>query len=117
MMIGIIFGDGQAWAEQRKFAIRHLRDFGFGKTSMEALIMEEVKELLHWINQQHGKPITLHRRFSLATLNALWTILSGERYEHDDLHLTKMLNNFETYVIPNKIIAAVILCRIFIKHG
>ena len=99
MMIGIIFGGGQAWAEQIKFAIRNLRDFGFGKTSMEGLIMEEVKELLHWIKQQHGKPIALHRRLVLATVNALWTILSGERYEHNDPHLTEMLDNFQTYVI------------------
>ena len=101
-MIGIIFGNGQAWVEQRKFAIRNLRDFGFGRTSMEGLIIEEVKELLDWIKQQNGQPITLQRRFNLATLNALWTILSGERYAHDDPHLTKMMEDYELYVIQKQ---------------
>ena len=101
MIIGILFGSGQAWVEQRKFAIRNLRDFGFGKTSMEGLIMEEVKEVVDWIKRQNGKPIMLYRRLKLATLNALWAILSGERYEHDDPHLTEIMENYDLYVIQN----------------
>ena len=99
MILGITFGRGQAWVEQRNFAIRNLRHFGFGKTSMEGLIMEDVTELLNWIKQQAGKPISFQRRFNLIVMNALWTILSGERYEHDDPHLTEMLEKFDTSVI------------------
>ena len=99
MIIGILLGSGQALVEQRKFAIRNLRDFGFGGTSMEDIIMEEVKELLDWIKEKTGQPITLNRRLKLATFNALWRILSGERYEHDDPHLTEMVENYELYVL------------------
>ncbi|CAG7725411.1 unnamed protein product, partial [Allacma fusca] len=38
---GIIVSEGQEWVEQRRFTLRHLRDFGFGKNLMENLIMEE----------------------------------------------------------------------------
>ena len=95
--LGIILGVGQSWTEQRRFAIRNLRDFGFGKKDMEGLIMDEVKEILEWIKNRNGEPIhELHRRFSLASVNALWTILSGERYDHDDVRLTRILDQLET---------------------
>ena len=64
--------------------------------------MEEVKELLDWIKQQYDKPITLHRRLNLATLNALWAILSGERYDHNDPRLTEMVDSYNSYVIQNQ---------------
>jgi hypothetical protein len=34
---GVIFSHGNYWKELRRFLLRNLRDFGFGKTSMEDL--------------------------------------------------------------------------------
>ena len=36
---GIIFSRGRAWTDQRRFTLRVLRDFGFGKSSMEDTII------------------------------------------------------------------------------
>ena len=41
---GIIFTNGEEWREQRRFALRHLRNFGFGKTSMEEMIQVLIYE-------------------------------------------------------------------------
>lgn len=44
---GVLFTDGVSnWREQRRFTLRTLRDFGFGKQSMDGLLIEEVKELV-----------------------------------------------------------------------
>jgi len=43
--VGIVAASGQTWKEQRRFALKNLRDFGLGKESMEALILDEVHEL------------------------------------------------------------------------
>lgn len=43
---GIIMTEGQLWSEHRRFVLRHLRDFGFGKSSMEQLIKNEVYDLV-----------------------------------------------------------------------
>jgi len=44
---GILFCDGDhTWNEQRRFALRNLRDFGFGKESMEVLLINELQELI-----------------------------------------------------------------------
>ena len=45
-MTGLLFSTGHEWVEQRRFALRQLRDLGFGKSSMEDMINEEVGKLI-----------------------------------------------------------------------
>lgn len=42
---GLLQSSGQEWQEQRRFTMTKLKDIGFGKSSMEDLIMEEVDKL------------------------------------------------------------------------
>jgi len=94
---GIMQASGDTWLEQRRFSLRTLRDFGFGKTSMEGMIMEEAHELCDWLKKQNGAPVVLKRRFSLAVVNSLWRIVTGERHEHDDKGLTDIMDNLERF--------------------
>jgi len=94
-MHGIINTEGEHWEEIRRFTIRHLRDFGFGKASMESLIMDELREVLAWMKSQNGKPVGggIRDKLSLASVNALWTIISGQRYAHDDPRVINLTRN------------------------
>jgi hypothetical protein len=56
--------------------------------------MDEVTELVDWIKTQNGELIQLHRKFSLAVVNALWQILTGTLFEHDNSKLLKILDLF-----------------------
>lgn len=47
---GVIFTDGQIWLDQRRFALRFLRDFGLGKNQMQERILEEVQTIIEDIN-------------------------------------------------------------------
>ncbi len=42
---GVIGTSGQYWREQRRFLLRNLKDFGFGRASMESLIQDEMAKL------------------------------------------------------------------------
>ncbi|CAG4991971.1 unnamed protein product [Parnassius apollo] len=46
--LGIFFTDGYFWYVQRRFTLRYLRDYGFGKRdeSLESTVAHEVKEML-----------------------------------------------------------------------
>lgn len=93
---GVFFSNGRLWQEQRRFTLRHLRDFGFAKTSMEGLIHEECEDLnksLEKAVKEAGSSsiITVHDRFAVSIINILWAIIAGVRYRHDDANLRKML--------------------------
>jgi hypothetical protein len=48
---GVMFSNGSEWHEQRRFSLRQLRDFGFGKMSMEHLIHEEIMKCIKMIKK------------------------------------------------------------------
>ena len=50
---GIITTDGQAWVEQRRFALKHLKDFGFGKVGLQGVIQGEVEDLINHLSKFH----------------------------------------------------------------
>lgn len=51
MHLGIFFTDGPFWKNQRRFALRHLRDYGFGRRfeELEIELGEEIKNLIDLI--------------------------------------------------------------------
>lgn len=55
MFPGIFFTDGALWHEQRRFALRNLRDFGFGRRHDE-LELELNDETLHLIDLLKNGP-------------------------------------------------------------
>ena len=84
---GVIASDGQEWVDQRRFTLRHLRDFGFGKNAGEELITNELKEFIQGLDKNVGMPVSINNSFNVAVLNTLWMIMSGVRYEQDDPRL------------------------------
>ncbi len=38
--------DGDLWKEQRRFTIKHLKDVGVGKSFLEGMILDEIRDLI-----------------------------------------------------------------------
>ena len=49
---GIIDAHTSVWREQRRFALQNLKNFGFGKASMENQIMDEINEFIADLNSK-----------------------------------------------------------------
>jgi len=85
-MHGILNTEGEHWEQIRRFTLRQLRNFGFGKSTMESLIMDDVMEVIDWMKSAGGKPLEeIDEKMSYAFLNSLWTIVSGRKYSKDDV--------------------------------
>lgn len=80
-----MFAQDSKWLGQRRFTLRHLRDFGFGKSSMENVVHEEITELLKNLGKlaEKGEAIQLNDVFGPAVINVLWVIVSGKRWDRD----------------------------------
>ena len=48
---GLLQSTGNEWVEQRRFALRQLRDLGFGKSGMEDMINDEVEKLINLLSE------------------------------------------------------------------
>jgi len=81
---GIIVSQKDPWMQQRRFTLKTLRDFGFGKQGMEGLILEEVSKFKSYLDGKIGEPIDIAPMLTLPIVNALWKVTVGERYDYND---------------------------------
>jgi methyl farnesoate epoxidase / farnesoate epoxidase len=97
---GIMFTEGQFWQEQRRFIVRHLKDLGFGKTSVEDMMMDEIHQVLNEIattaEADPARIVDFRRKFNIPVINLLWAIVGGERFRQDDETLNNLLYTLET---------------------
>ena len=95
---GVLMSEGCNWMEQRRFALRTLRDFGFGKSGMEEMIKEEVELFIEEIKRSKGKPLDFANKFNLPILNALWNVTVGQRFVYDDPKLTCLIERLTNWM-------------------
>ena len=101
----------RTWIEQRRFTLRTLKDFGFGKSGMEEMILEEINEFIPFIiEESKNGSITMMNLFNISILNILWRIVNGTRYDYRNpelQHLTNMVNEVITSAGPKFSIAMI----------
>ena len=80
IILGLLFNDGSSWKSHRRFALKSLRDLGFGKSSLEHVLVEEADRMGEYFIDQKGQPFLVQSLFNLVILNVLWTIVANKRY-------------------------------------
>lgn len=87
----MLWSNGDTWKELRRFTLRTLRDFGFGKQKGQEVVMEEeFEELMTRLNsriREEGNTIPMSQFFTVSVLNILWSMVAGSRFSHDDHRL------------------------------
>ena len=75
---GLVFTDGAFYWNQKNFSMKHLRNFGFGKSSMmETVMLEQASSLAETLANNSGVTEVTNKLFSNAIINVLWGIIAG----------------------------------------
>jgi cytochrome P450 len=94
---GIFFADGPVWKEHRRFSLRHMRDFGFGRRSdvMENFISEEITYLIDFLkNEPKEKDLNVCKSkghvlvpdvFYGSLINTILSVLTSTRFDHHEV--------------------------------
>uniref|UniRef100_A0A6M2DMS5 Putative cytochrome n=1 Tax=Xenopsylla cheopis TaxID=163159 RepID=A0A6M2DMS5_XENCH len=95
---GIFFTDGQFWHEQRRFALRYMRDFGFGRRcpTLEAMINEELNDLISLLKNGpvekdenticNNGMVLMPDIFFVTFMNSFMAVFARERWPRSKHH-------------------------------
>ena len=91
---GIITTDGHVWAQQRRFALKQLRDLGFGRKSLDSVMIEEADDVISRMLQtsKNNGTVQMKGTFSTAIINVLWQIVASKRFDPDAQDTKEMMD-------------------------
>jgi cytochrome P450 len=92
---GIVFSNGTYWKEQRRFVARNLKEFGFGKSTLEALVEEEVLKLCKFLKTESKDgviSVSMMQPLKLVIISILWAILFGEQLGINNPKLAELIH-------------------------
>ncbi|XP_071566707.1 probable cytochrome P450 304a1 [Temnothorax nylanderi] len=127
--LGIFFIDGEKWQEQRRFALRHMRDFGFGRRQekLESEIMDEMSLFLEILKSgpaYAGEKEILKGNLALfpdilyaPAGNNIWNIMFGHRFNRNEHDVPRRLCRAAVMLLrANDTTGGAIFQRPFLKH-
>ncbi|XP_051802856.1 cytochrome P450 2J6-like isoform X5 [Acanthochromis polyacanthus] len=90
---GVITTSGHIWRQQRRFALSTLKYFGFGKKSLEPVILEEFTHCAEEFRSFKGKPFNPRVTMMNVTANIICSLVFGHRFEYNDEKFRKLMWN------------------------
>jgi len=76
-----------------------LRELGYGKSSSESIIQDEIAELLLRMKaESKSNPdgiVDFKHIFRLPNLNIIWAFVAGKRFQSDDSEFAKLTDSVE----------------------
>ena len=100
--MGIIFNSGTNWMIQRRFSLKTLKDFGFGRQNLEVAINAEIdiliqdfllrsrkvlKTLIKFLKavlKSQNCDVKISSDFNILIVNILWQMVAGHKLEKED---------------------------------
>lgn len=82
---------GAEWKERRRFTLHHLRDFGFGRQSMEEVIVDQIQKLVQRFRSSGDHKVDVCDTFFFSFMNVIWAILGGKSFESDDKYMAEFI--------------------------
>jgi methyl farnesoate epoxidase/farnesoate epoxidase len=109
--IGILAAPTELWRPTRRFTMRHLRDFGFGKKYFQQRFldteMDELTRTLDLAIEQNKGFVEPQNLFRIPSINIAWASAAGSRFDHKDPKIIKLVNLMADFTQNAKIMEGV----------
>ncbi|XP_047486687.1 cytochrome P450 2L1-like [Penaeus chinensis] len=93
---GIANTNGQMWIDNRRFALRQLKDLGMGKTRLEKAIQYEAVCLVEDVKKHTDRPGPPPASITVAVLNVIWKLAADHRFEVDSPEIHSLISMITT---------------------
>ncbi|KAL5007451.1 hypothetical protein ScPMuIL_016257 [Solemya velum] len=93
---GIVGTSGSLWKSHRKFALMTLRNFGFGKFSLEKNIHDEIGIFLNAMGEKGEANFDPKNLVNTSVSNIICSMTFGKRFQYSDPEFIALLDAFET---------------------
>jgi len=93
---GTLTSAGDPWDTIRKFTMKNLNNFGFGRKSMEGFLQSDVSALVSNLREEaaKGMPMSFQGKFYIPATNHLWFILTGQEFPKEKVsEVHKIITN------------------------
>lgn len=88
----IFQSEGEIFREHKRFILSTLKEFGFGKHSLEPRIKDEIYHMLEKLSNLNEKPSDIGNLLRMSVSNVICTLLNGKRYDYEDKTFTKLIH-------------------------
>lgn len=83
--VGLASVNGTEWTEQRRFTVMQMKNLGFGKSSWEKMVQNEVHNLLDFIAQSNGHPVDIYPQLSEGISMNVLSLATGRPIPEGDI--------------------------------
>lgn len=112
---GVMFVEGDLWKEQRRFTLHQFRNLGFGKRSHEEFVHDEARQVVQEIKDAEGS-ITLIGMLGVSSINILWAVMGGSRFDRSDGRLWDLVNGLNKVFRAGDISGGITQAFPFVRH-
>ncbi|MCL4147319.1 UNVERIFIED_CONTAM: hypothetical protein GTU68_037165, partial [Idotea baltica] len=96
---GIVNNNGLSWQAHRRFALRNLRDSGFGTSLVENIVCMEAECLIKDFKDNFLlTPTEIPSAVNVAALNVIWKLVADIRFEREDEDLQSFHDSLTSIV-------------------
>ncbi|KAI6240407.1 (pine wood nematode) hypothetical protein [Aphelenchoides fujianensis] len=101
---GVIFTSGHLWQDQRRFALRVIKDFGYNGKELQEKILDELRTVIENVNEEIEAGVEefdLHRHTDVAVGSIISNLLFGLRFTKENKDEFYRLKRRTTQIISS----------------